>query len=94
MIRNMKRLNVNETVIVNLNENGKVIWQKHADVTSRVYQDPVLFDTKYNWEMKKLKENTLETYLWEVMKVFGPYMDSEKEYPFASDIKIKEKSLY
>ncbi len=91
--KDMKRLNVNEVVIVKLNETGKVAWQKYASATSNVYKDPVLFDSKYNREMKKLKEDTLETQLWELMKVFGPYMGSE-DYPFIGDIKIKEKSLY
>lgn len=90
----MKRLNINETVIVNLSEYGKLVWQKHADVTSRVYNDPVLYDSIYNREMKKLKEDTLEVQLWELMNVYGPSMIEEDKYPFTSDIKIKEKSLY
>ena len=90
----MKNLNVNETVIVKLSILGKEVWQEHADVTSSRYSDPVLYDSMYNREMKKLKEDTLEAPLWEVMNVFGKYMNTDIESPFASDIKIKEKSLY
>lgn len=91
----MKNLNVNESVIVKLNECGKVAWEKHAnDVSKKFVKDPVLFDTQYTRVMKKLKDDTLEAPLWEVMIAFGKYMEEESKYPFKSDIKIKEKSLY
>ena len=91
----MKKLNVNENVIVKLSEYGKYIWEHHADVSGSRFHDPILYDSIYNREMKKLKEDTLEAPLWEIMRVYGEHLESnEEEYPFKSDIMIKEKSLY
>lgn len=89
----MRNLNINENVIVKLNEIGKVAWEKHAKVTSSVFVDPVLYDSKYNRVMKKLKNDTLEAPLWEIMSVYGPYMEKEEDYPFASEFTIGAKSF-
>ena len=91
----MKNLEVNEKVMVELSKWGVVIWKRHAfNKSESGYNDPYLKEAKYNEEMAKLNDNTLETSLYEVMSVFGEFLDDDPEiYPFKSGFKIKEKSL-
>lgn len=92
----MKNLNVNEKVMVELSTIGVTMWKRHAFNTSQsFYSDPDLKNMLLEREMSKLNNNTLETTLWEIMGVYGPYIRENDPdlYPFKSGIKIKEKSL-
>lgn len=91
----MKNLEVNEKVMVELSKWGVIMWKRHAfNKSESSYSDPYLKEMKLKEEMDKLHNDTLETSLYEVMSVFGRYLDDDPElYPFKSGIKIKEKSL-
>ncbi len=91
----MKNLEVNEKVMVELSKWGVVMWKRHAfNKSESGYNDPYLKEIKFKEEMSKLHDDTLETSLYEIMSVFGEYLDDDPElYPFKSGIKIKEKRL-
>ena len=67
-------VNLNVMCKVRLNDFGKVIWQSQVDALPEEIKNsrPDIVDAIKN----AIKEdNTVETELWSIMNIFGPYMN-------------------
>lgn len=102
----MKNLTVNEKVMVDiykdnvsieLSDWGVTMWKRYAFCESESkFSGPDAKEKSYNGILSKLNDHTLETTVYEIMQVYGPYLkdsDPDISHPFTSSIKVKKKSL-
>lgn len=86
----MKQFNLNHKVSVQLNENGKQIWDEYVATALETLNPEVKEQVKEHYLNKVNENNILTTEFWQIMNVFGSHIHT---CPFDFNVLIDETQL-
>lgn len=85
----MIEVNINQIVYAKLTNAGRQIHKSHYDKMLGAYKSYVY----ESYRPKEDKEGFSKFHLWDLMRIFGPYLYDGCLLPFESDFIIKGKDL-